>query len=174
MSQDWSPDRIKLLTDLWNEGLATGEIGRRLGFTKNAVIGKAHRLGLAKRQSPIQRTAPAPVPAKRPQREAPPPRGKPAAQVKAEAPAPKPQPVEVPIPVIKTKRLGPQEAVTLDRLGHGMCCWPIGEPGTPEFRFCGEETLPGKPYCAEHCATAYVHSSKGDKDKAKERANRAA
>lgn len=55
MSVDWTPERIELLTQLWNEGIATSEIGRRLDVTKNAVVGKVHRLGLPKRQSPIQR-----------------------------------------------------------------------------------------------------------------------
>jgi GcrA cell cycle regulator len=36
------------------------------------------------------------------------------------------------------------------------CCWPIGEPGTPSFRFCNDAALPTKPYCAEHAAIAYV------------------
>jgi len=55
MSVDWTPERIEILTKLWNEGIATSEIGRRLDVTKNAVVGKVHRLGLPKRQSPIQR-----------------------------------------------------------------------------------------------------------------------
>lgn len=55
MSVDWTPERIERLTELWNEGIATSEIGRRLDVTKNAVVGKVHRLGLPKRQSPIQR-----------------------------------------------------------------------------------------------------------------------
>jgi GcrA cell cycle regulator len=55
MSVDWTPERIEILTQLWNEGIATSEIGRRLDVTKNAVVGKVHRLGLPKRQSPIQR-----------------------------------------------------------------------------------------------------------------------
>ena len=55
MSVDWTEDRIAILTQHWSEGIATSEIGRRLGVTKNAVVGKVHRLGLPKRQSPIQR-----------------------------------------------------------------------------------------------------------------------
>jgi len=54
MSEEWTPKRVSALIALWQEGLATSEIGRRLGVTKNAVIGKVHRLGLPKRQSPIQ------------------------------------------------------------------------------------------------------------------------
>ncbi len=163
MAPEWTPERIKLLTDLWNEGLATGEIGRRLGFTKNAVIGKAHRLGLAKRQSPIQRDGAAGGTSKKPAREAPAARKSPPAKSSAPADAAPKQP---PAPA-RPKRPAQTEVVTLDRLSHGMCCWPIGEPGTPEFRFCGEEALPGKPYCAFHCEVAYVRSSKTDKHKDK-------
>ena len=57
---EWTPTRISVLIALWEEGLSTSEIGNRLGVTKNAVIGKVHRLGLAKRVSPIH---PKPKPA---------------------------------------------------------------------------------------------------------------
>ena len=54
MSADWTPERVAALIALWNEGHSTSEIGRRLGITKNAVIGKVHRLGLPKRRlSPV-------------------------------------------------------------------------------------------------------------------------
>ena len=112
MPIDWTPERTDLLKSLWNEGLPTSQIGVRLGVSKNAVVGKAHRLGLPKRQSPI------------------PTRGREA------------------------------DIVKLDGLGAGMCCWPEGEPGKPGFRFCGKPAVPSKPYCAEHCARAYVKSSK--------------
>jgi GcrA cell cycle regulator len=52
----WTDDRIAKLKKLWAEGLTTGEIGKRLGVSKNAVVGKAHRLGLKSRPSPIRRT----------------------------------------------------------------------------------------------------------------------
>ena len=55
MSVDWTEEQIKELIALWNQGLPTSEIGRKIGATKNAVVGKAHRLGLTKRQSPIRR-----------------------------------------------------------------------------------------------------------------------
>ncbi|CCQ72443.1 GcrA family cell cycle regulator [Magnetospira sp. QH-2] len=177
MSQDWTPDRIKLLTELWSEGLATGEIGRRLGFTKNAVIGKAHRLGLPKRQSPIQRAAAAKKTT--PRETAPAKKASKAPAAKAEpavaAPKPEPKPEPKPAPVAKAKKSGKNEIITLDQLTHGMCCWPIGEPGKPDFQFCGETAVPGKPYCLPHCQIAYVKSSKGDRaDRAKKQAAAAA
>lgn len=57
MPDVWTDDRIAKLKKLWSEGLTTGEIGKRLGVSKNAVVGKAHRLGLKSRPSPIRRAA---------------------------------------------------------------------------------------------------------------------
>lgn len=54
MNEEWTPKRVSALIALWNEGLSTSEIGTRLGVTKNAVVGKVHRLGLPKRGSPIK------------------------------------------------------------------------------------------------------------------------
>jgi GcrA cell cycle regulator len=47
--ETWTPERIEALTRLWEEGVTTAEIGRRIGVTKNAVIGKVHRIGLTPR-----------------------------------------------------------------------------------------------------------------------------
>ncbi len=62
MTQEWTPERTAALITLWNDGVCASEIGRRLGVTKNAVIGKAFRLQLAKRrQAPSSASAPAPA-----------------------------------------------------------------------------------------------------------------
>ncbi len=55
MESMWTPELIAQLTELWNKGLSTAEIGRRIGVTKNAVVGKAHRLFLTPRPSPLKR-----------------------------------------------------------------------------------------------------------------------
>jgi len=123
MSVDWTEDRIALLTKLWNEGMATSEIGRQLDVTKNAVVGKVHRLGLPKRQSPIQRKT------------------------------------------TKKKKVEAPEVISLDKLRPGMCAWPIGDPGTAGFHFCGEKSIEGKPYCLKHCEMAYVRNIKDEKNK---------
>lgn len=120
MSHEWTPQRINALIALWEEGIPTSEIGRRLDITKNAVIGKVHRLGLPKRGSPIKER-------------------------------------------VKPKKAVAESRLTLSKLRPGMCSWPEGDPGTPEFHFCGKEQVAGKPYCAEHCAKAYIKISK-DKD----------
>ena len=62
MSEEWTSKRVSALIALWSEGLSTSEIGGRLGVTKNAVVGKVHRLGLPKRGSPIkQKSKPAEI-----------------------------------------------------------------------------------------------------------------
>jgi GcrA cell cycle regulator len=115
-TNEWTPQRVNALIALWDEGLPTSEIGRRLGITKNAVIGKVHRLGLAKRGSPIK---------ERPDK-----------------------------PEIS------ENLVTMAKLRTGMCSWPVGEPNDPDFHFCGEEAVDGKPYCRDHCAKAYIKITK--------------
>ncbi len=142
---DWNDETIARLRALWDEGHSTAEIGRRMAITKNAVVGKAHRLTLPPRPSPIRREAVVaaeprrPVPRPPMAQEAPtePAVAQPAA---ATRPAPAFRPVAAPRP-------GPRVST---------CCWPIGDPGTPSFRFCDAEAASGKPYCAEHVQLAYV------------------
>lgn len=144
---EWTAKAIDQLRALWAEGHSTAEIGRRMGVTKNAIVGKAHRLDLSGRPSPIRRPETAGAPAA--------PRRKP---VRVEAPAipavvqapPPPPPQAAPAPVaVATVRHFPRASMR-------SCCWPIGEPGTRDFRFCGAEAASGKPYCTDHAAVAYV------------------
>lgn len=141
-TEEWTPLRISALMALWNEGLSTSEIGHRLGVTKNAVVGKVHRLGLPKRQSPIRGNGGGAPRAASP--------GHAVTRVRA------PQPVDEPPPT--------GEIIKLDKLFSGMCSWPDGEPGTEAFRFCGRPAEPGRPYCARHCERAYVKVSKERKE----------
>jgi len=139
---EWTDEIIAKLRALWAEGLSTAEIGRRLNISKNAVVGKAHRLNLAPRPSPIRRQeggSPSPRAAtpKRAQGPTLPPLAgditpPPAPSLRALMPAPK-----------GTARVTP-------------CCWPIGEPGKPSFHFCNDAATPGKPYCEAHASVAYV------------------
>ena len=114
----WTDEKVSKLKSLWSEGLTTGEIGKRLGVSKNAVVGKAHRLSLNGRPSPIKRQQKAAVPKKE------------------------------------------TRVFTLTDLSSRTCRWPIGDPKHDNFHFCGALVVPGKPYCAEHCAAAYVGSNK--------------
>jgi GcrA cell cycle regulator len=167
MTVEWTPKRTESLIKLWKSGVPTSEIGRKLKVTKNAVVGKAHRLGLPGRQSPIpsksEKAAPRPAPR-------PAPTGATKAPVaKAPAPVAAPSVVAKPVvkPVARSVEEKPDTVVRLENLGPGMCAWPIGEPGTEGFHFCGKRpTVPDKPYCLEHCQRAYVKSSKDRKDSA--------
>jgi GcrA cell cycle regulator len=135
----WNDEKIAKLKKLWSEGLTTGEIGKRLGVSKNAVVGKAHRLGLKGRPSPIKRQEPAAAGA------APSSGSSSSSGHTTASAAPKKEPVKI---------------FTLTDLNHNTCRWPIGDPKHEDFRFCGKQVYPGKPYCLDHCAQAYVGSNK--------------
>lgn len=158
MAFDWTDETLRQLKDLWRDGESTAEIGRKLRTTKNAVIGKAHRLALPPRPSPIRAAAPAQSTLQRPEpptqetkrQEAAPaatavPIAPPPTQARTAPPLPFP-PICHPPPMRRAWRPGqPRE-----------CCWPIGEPGRTGFRFCEASAEAGKPYCVGHCATAYA------------------
>jgi GcrA cell cycle regulator len=158
---DWTSEAIGQLRAFWDEGHSTAEIGRRMGVSKNAVVGKAHRLNLPARPSPIRREAEPSLRVPAQPRQAPPMLPTPAtAPARAPAPpqrrledrppaaAPRPAPVAPPAPVAVVR--------PFPRAASRTCCWPIGEPGTSGFRFCSGDAMPGKPYCGEHAALAYV------------------
>ncbi len=148
---DWSAEAIERLRALWAEGHSTAEIGRRMGISKNAVVGKAHRLNLPARPSPIRRETGEATPRPQPVRAAPAaPRNTLPPVAVTTAPAAPPRVVPPPAPSASVVRPFP-------RMGAARaCCWPIGEPGQPGFRFCAAEAIPSKPYCLEHAAVAYV------------------
>ncbi len=155
---EWSDETIGRLRALWADGHSTAEIGRRLGVSKNAVVGKAHRLDLPARPSPI-RHAPEGAP-----RRAPAPRRvagptlPPLASTRTTGPAAIMPTMRQAVPAAPKPAPAPRlQAVAPPRYGRVItCCWPIGEPGTRSFRFCDEGSVPGKPYCAEHAELAYV------------------
>lgn len=157
---DWTVEAIERLRALWAEGHSTAEIGRRMGISKNAVVGKAHRLSLPARPSPIRRE----VAAERPPHAAPARLPRPVAVIPRSTLPPIPAtapvagasagPAAPPAPMASPQ---PSVVRAFPRFGSARsCCWPIGEPGTPDFRFCTAEAKPGKPYCTPHAAVAYV------------------
>lgn len=167
---EWNEETIGRLRTLWAEGHSTAEIGRRMSVSKNAVVGKAHRLGLAARPSPIRRdpdgaaTPRPPAPRRMLGPTLPPLVADPPAPALAEA-APRlhltrPEPeAEAPPAMAEAPPAQPTLVRVLPspRIGrHTACCWPIGEPGTRSFRFCDLEAVAGKPYCTEHVQLAYV------------------
>jgi GcrA cell cycle regulator len=134
------PERDDELRKLWAEGLPTAAIGEAMGLSKNSLVGRAHRLGLPSRPSPIRRgdgvryARPTTIAARETTL-------KNLAQVKAEP----------------NERLAPEPPPAPTRkLKSEPCCFPIGTPRTPTFRYCDEPSEPGKPYCRAHCAEAYA------------------
>jgi GcrA cell cycle regulator len=164
----WNDETIQILRDLWEQGHSTAEIGRRLCVTKNAIVGKAHRLDLTARPSPIRRGVARPAIERPP---APPrvegPTLPPLASAVAHSfttqvirPALPPGPVPAPKPSVPAA-LPPVRAVMQSppiqhRRSAPSCCWPIGEPGKRDFHFCDGPSMPGKPYCEDHARLAYV------------------
>ena len=185
----WTDERIATLKKMWLQGKSASEIAEKLGgVTRNAVIGKAHRLNLSGRPSPIKKVA---VP-KKAAAAAPAPAKKPAAPVaKAKpAPAPKPTPVAAPAPQKMAPRTSgngpgkPPEIVQLAALANAtsrpdgkivsilelterICRWPVGDPRDGNFGYCGSESYGAHPYCAEHVAIAFQAPNRKDKKNVK-------
>ncbi len=156
----WTEITVTRLRALWNEGLKTVAIGAELGLSKNAVVGKAHRLGLAARPSPIKSGEgfkPSRVPRPRPPKLA---EILPLTTVAAmPASSVRTRPALAPAPPVANDARPARDAGTerpFPTAGADACCWPIGHPGTSAFRFCEHARLPAKPYCEEHAARAYV------------------
>jgi len=130
----WTEDRVELLKKLWAEGLSASQIARTMGeVTRNAVIGKVHRLGLSGRATTSR--------SDRPRRTA--------------LPKPMPKPVVTEPEIITEATLANGDFATVMTLSSTMCRWPIGDPGAAEFHFCGNGTEAGAPYCEAHVRLAY-------------------
>jgi GcrA cell cycle regulator len=149
----WSDDRVELLKKLWSDGLSASQIAAEMGgVTRNAVIGKVHRLGLSGRG---KASTPGVQRARKPRVAAPP-----AATRLNVALAPRPaqpRPAAAPVPeLLEEEVVVPlSERVTIMELRESMCRWPLGDPTTPEFRFCGAKSITGLPYCTYHARVAY-------------------
>ena len=154
----WTDERVELLKKLWADGLSASQIAGELGgVTRNAVIGKVHRLGLsgrAKSSSPQnvnrpKRVARPSVTAQpsRPSRNSQRALAEPQMVVRSEA-------GEV---IAAPQNLVAPEPLRLDltQLGETTCKWPIGDPATEDFYFCGNSSRDSGPYCAYHARIAY-------------------
>ena len=137
---DWSVDQINELTRLWAEGHLTGEIGKRMGLTKNQVIGKAHRLGLDSRPSPIKwRDGKTPT----------------AAQIRArKATLRRLSRKLARSKVIKLpkRRHDPMSFAHLPLSATAKCQYIEGEPLPEDSCKCLKPAIEGRPYCHEHMA----------------------
>lgn len=146
---DWNTITIRQLSDGWEQGLSVAELSRRLKCSKNAVVGKVHRLKLDARPSPIRRPGlnqPPPI-RKAPAVTLP----KMVSEVVAYILEPEPDHP----PALLLPPIAPPPTV-FSRGPVRTCCWPIGEPGTKAFRFCDEPPLSFRPYCGEHAKLAYI------------------
>jgi GcrA cell cycle regulator len=148
----WTDERVETLRTLWLDGLSASQIAKQLGgVTRNAVIGKVHRLGLSGRATPSQ---PAPV-AFKPPRPARPVSAAPSAPRRAATvphfAAQQPRPAAPQVPA----RVEEAGGATVLTLGRHMCKWPIGDPSSSEFTFCGRRAVDERPYCVEHAQLAY-------------------
>src|SRR5436309_10918324 len=149
----WSDDRVEQLKKLWEGGLSASQIAAELGnVTRNAVIGKVHRLGLSGRAKSPSSAAPRPRkarPASHMMRMARPAiRGNTALAYAYDIDAEyEPEPIENVIPITQRR--------TILELTEMTCHWPVGDPGTPDFFFCGGQTMTNQPYCAYHSRLAY-------------------
>ncbi|MEM7767925.1 MAG: GcrA family cell cycle regulator [Pseudomonadota bacterium] len=156
----WTEDRVEVLKKLWAEGHSASQIAKELGgVTRNAVIGKVHRLGLSGRATPSR-------PVKRPPRLA---RPKPRVMADGTVKAPKVAPVPGAAVAMREEieKLDPLplengDAATVLTLRDSMCKWPIGDPADPKFAFCGRKATCG-PYCAEHAKVAFQPARKRER-----------
>ncbi len=170
----WTDERVELLKKLWADGLSASQVAKQLGgVTRNAVIGKVHRLGLSGRVTPNR-----------------PARVRPAAQERAPArprvtgeaaPARAPLAKETSVHMqaaaeektVEAFEPERRELATVLTLTDRTCKWPIGDPGSPEFHFCGKRRDSGAPYCTEHAKIAYQPvQPRRNRERERERARR--
>lgn len=149
----WTDDRVELLKKLWQDGLSASQIAAELGgVTRNAVIGKVHRLGLSGRGQPtssIKRT-------RRPRAASAPRRPRRITSIGSAA-------LKLDIDLAPEHYIQPREVVvipiakrlSIEKLTDKTCKWPIGDPTHEDFHFCGHDSEEGTPYCKYHSSIAY-------------------
>jgi len=154
----WTDERVELLKKLWAEGLSASQIANQLGgVTRNAVIGKVHRLGLSGRATTSR------VKSSRARRRPSRPRGERRANyvsygnvaLKAYYDTdadPELEPLARPVDEIY---IPPEERASILTLTETKCRWPIGDPGDEDFYFCGRDARLESPYCDHHNRVAY-------------------
>ena len=155
-TSSWTDARLDTLKALWSQGLSAGDIAKELGgVTRNAVIGKVHRLNLTGRVRTPQprrpRSSPRPVRPSRVLANA----GYGDFNAAPRAAAIKPIEPEYVEPETVVNVMSFPDRKTLLKLGVDSCRWPIGDPRSPEFFYCGGAAEEDQPYCAYHCRVAY-------------------
>ena len=181
----WTDERVELLKKMWTEGQSASQIAKELGgVTRNAVIGKVHRLGLSNRAGAASTPAPEKKPAKAKAEAKPAAKKAPAERVvevtvtaprKPIVPAGQPLPPQPSANEISPEALAKvnevektAKKISLMELTERTCKWPIGDPTEEDFAFCGLSCVPGKPYCEYHVAVAFQPmSSRRDRARAR-------
>ena len=188
MSKGWDNAMLKKLKALTGKGLSTSEIGKRLGMSKNAIVGKLNRLGwnakaggtttepsakekaketkkaAPKKAEPTKKIASAKVttttkkaPAKKESTKKTTAKATPKKEVAKKTSDKKTdtKPVVANAKTLAMHQRIVQHALEMANLKPNQCRWPIGDPDSEHFHFCGETVFVGKPYCYEHCKQAY-------------------
>jgi GcrA cell cycle regulator len=173
----WTDDRVEVLKKMWGEGKSASQIAKELGgVTRNAVIGKVHRLGLSNRSggaSPAKPAAKEKIAAKAKPTTKP---KSPVMETQAAVPATTKPHVRPKLVVTAGQPLPPQPSaneispealasvrevektakrLTVMQLTERTCKWPVGDPATEDFWFCGLPSQAGKPYCEAHVGVAF-------------------
>ncbi|MEM6729570.1 MAG: GcrA family cell cycle regulator [Pseudomonadota bacterium] len=174
----WTDERVEILKKMWGEGQSASVIAKELGgVTRNAVIGKVHRLGLSNRAGAGAAPAAKPAPEKKSKSVAKPPAAEPMPEPKTESAAPdralsaaarKIIPAGQPLPPQPSaNEISPEalakvnevektsKKISLMELTERTCKWPVGDPATEQFWFCGLPVQQGKPYCEAHVGVAF-------------------
>ncbi len=173
----WTDERVDLLRRLWEDGLSASQIAAQIGgISRNAVIGKVHRLGLAGRVKPLGPAQANPrrkiereiegaaeaiaLPAEEPTLPEPP-------AVVPARPATILPLAQAPLPAAAAEpaALAVSQRVTIMELRESMCRWPMGDPTSPDFRFCGGRAITGLPYCTQHAQIAYQPAAERKRDR---------
>ncbi|MEM1284282.1 MAG: GcrA family cell cycle regulator [Pseudomonadota bacterium] len=165
----WTEERVEVLKTMWLAGSSASQIAATLGdVTRNAVIGKVHRLGLSGRGKPTSTAAPRARKPRAPSSSASRPRRntttrsggqplsigatalKPSEELVAEA--------EI-VPVARGRvdlvLVGESPKLSIQDLKENTCRWPVGDPLSDDFHFCGRATHDDHPYCEYHCNVAF-------------------
>ena len=156
----WTNESVEELRRLWDKGLTASEIAKKLGVTKNAIVGKVHRLCLKARPSPIKSKDEDGEQEQKQELEL--------EQITIkEEPVIEPEVVEeLPVEenVKETVCTSSDDdcncKVKLVDLDSHTCRWPIGDPRDDDFGFCGKKVRAGQTYCDEHSAMAYVKANR--------------
>lgn len=164
----WTDEMVDQLREMWKQGLTTGEIGKRLGVSKNSIVGKVHRLGLSGRPSPIKKKEDSePKTEKKEITETTVKAPKPKVEKNVEVKAPKQEKKQEKEIIVdeKTEISAPVShhhngKTSLTDLDNHTCRWPIGDPKDENFHFCGRKVRIGQTYCDEHANIAYVKAVK--------------